>query len=187
MTISSPGGFIGGITPENILHAEPRARNRLLAEIFQKIGSGGASRDRTAPHFHPYPGVWQETTPLRSGRPHGSGSPSLTAASMKRWRLLLHGIRELGPPSTLTLCCCFPTCGSIWRLTQPQPPDSVSFPKRACGTGSNSFVSSLIPGWSVVGDKEELHTILLVLRQQNCWGKACTAAHGPSTACSGPL
>lgn len=38
MVVSSPGGFIGGITPENILHAEPRARNRLLAEIFQKIG-----------------------------------------------------------------------------------------------------------------------------------------------------
>jgi Putative ATP-dependent DNA helicase recG C-terminal len=38
MVISSPGGFIGGITPDNILHAEPRARNRLLAEVFQKIG-----------------------------------------------------------------------------------------------------------------------------------------------------
>lgn len=38
MVISSPGGFIGGITPANILHAEPRARNRLLAEMFQKIG-----------------------------------------------------------------------------------------------------------------------------------------------------
>lgn len=38
MSISSPGGFIGGITVENVLHAEPRARNRLLAEIFQKLG-----------------------------------------------------------------------------------------------------------------------------------------------------
>ena len=38
MVISSPGGFIGGITPRNILHHEPRARNRLLAEMFQKIG-----------------------------------------------------------------------------------------------------------------------------------------------------
>ena len=38
MTISSPGGFIGGITPENVLHAEPKARNRLLAEMFQKLG-----------------------------------------------------------------------------------------------------------------------------------------------------
>lgn len=38
MVVSSPGGFIGGITPENILHHEPKARNRLLAEIFQTIG-----------------------------------------------------------------------------------------------------------------------------------------------------
>lgn len=38
MNISSPGGFIGGITPENVLQAEPKARNRRLAEIFQKIG-----------------------------------------------------------------------------------------------------------------------------------------------------
>ena len=38
MAISSPGGFIGGITADNVLHAEPKARNRLLAEIFQKIG-----------------------------------------------------------------------------------------------------------------------------------------------------
>lgn len=38
MVVSSPGGFIGGITPQNILHHEPKARNRLLAEMFQKIG-----------------------------------------------------------------------------------------------------------------------------------------------------
>jgi ATP-dependent DNA helicase RecG len=38
MVISSPGGFIGGITPDNILHHEPKARNRLLAEMFQRIG-----------------------------------------------------------------------------------------------------------------------------------------------------
>ena len=38
MVVSSPGGFIGGITPENILHHEPKARNRLLAEMFQKVG-----------------------------------------------------------------------------------------------------------------------------------------------------
>lgn len=38
MVVSNPGGFIGGITPENILHHEPKARNRLLAEMFQKIG-----------------------------------------------------------------------------------------------------------------------------------------------------
>ena len=38
MRISNPGGFVGGITSDNILHHEPKARNRLLAEMFQKIG-----------------------------------------------------------------------------------------------------------------------------------------------------
>jgi ATP-dependent DNA helicase RecG len=38
LVVSSPGGFIGGITPQNILHHEPKARNRLLAEMFEKIG-----------------------------------------------------------------------------------------------------------------------------------------------------
>lgn len=36
--ISNPGGFIGGITPQNILHQEARQRNRRLAEIIEKSG-----------------------------------------------------------------------------------------------------------------------------------------------------
>jgi len=39
LEIGSPGGFIGGITPDNILTHEPKRRNRLLAEVFQKIGA----------------------------------------------------------------------------------------------------------------------------------------------------
>jgi len=38
MVVSNPGGFPEGITPENILTAEPKQRNRLLAEIFEKVG-----------------------------------------------------------------------------------------------------------------------------------------------------
>jgi ATP-dependent DNA helicase RecG len=38
LQITNPGGFIGGITPENILHAEAKQRNRLLAEMFQQLG-----------------------------------------------------------------------------------------------------------------------------------------------------
>jgi ATP-dependent DNA helicase RecG len=38
MVISNPGGFIGGITPYNILVYEPKQRNRHLAEILEKIG-----------------------------------------------------------------------------------------------------------------------------------------------------
>ncbi len=38
LTISNPGGFLAGITPDNILRAEPISRNRTLAEAFEKLG-----------------------------------------------------------------------------------------------------------------------------------------------------
>lgn len=37
LEISSPGGFFGGVTPENVLGHEPVTRNRLLAEAFQRV------------------------------------------------------------------------------------------------------------------------------------------------------
>lgn len=37
LVISNPGGFIGGITPQNILRHEPISRNRTLAEAFEKL------------------------------------------------------------------------------------------------------------------------------------------------------
>ena len=36
--ISSPGEFLGGITPKNILRCGPKHRNPLLAKVLQKIG-----------------------------------------------------------------------------------------------------------------------------------------------------
>jgi ATP-dependent DNA helicase RecG len=36
--VSSPGGFVGGVTPENILRHAPVHRNELLAETFQQLG-----------------------------------------------------------------------------------------------------------------------------------------------------
>jgi ATP-dependent DNA helicase RecG len=36
--VTSPGGFLAGITPQNILKHEPIARNRNLAEAFEKLG-----------------------------------------------------------------------------------------------------------------------------------------------------
>ncbi len=38
LEISSPGGFYGGVTAENLLGHEPVTRNRLLAEALQRIG-----------------------------------------------------------------------------------------------------------------------------------------------------
>lgn len=49
LVIVSPGGFIAGITPENILRHEPRARNRTLANAFVKlrlVESSGVGRKR---------------------------------------------------------------------------------------------------------------------------------------------
>jgi len=37
LVVTSPGGFLAGITPQNILRAEPVTRNRTLAEAFQKL------------------------------------------------------------------------------------------------------------------------------------------------------
>lgn len=38
LVITSPGGFLAGITAKNILRHEPIARNRALAEAFEKLG-----------------------------------------------------------------------------------------------------------------------------------------------------
>jgi ATP-dependent DNA helicase RecG len=49
LEIGNPGGFPDGINPDNIIYHEPRHRNKLLAEIFQKIGlvnRGGLGVDR---------------------------------------------------------------------------------------------------------------------------------------------
>ena len=37
LVVTSPGGFLGGITPENILRQEPISRNRTLAEALEKL------------------------------------------------------------------------------------------------------------------------------------------------------
>jgi ATP-dependent DNA helicase RecG len=37
LVVTSPGGFVSGITPQNILRHEPYSRNRALAEAFEKL------------------------------------------------------------------------------------------------------------------------------------------------------
>lgn len=37
LVVTSPGGFVGGITPANILRTEPVSRNRTLAEALEKL------------------------------------------------------------------------------------------------------------------------------------------------------
>ena len=40
LTVTSPGGFMSGVTPENVLTGEPRARNPLLAEAARNLRLG---------------------------------------------------------------------------------------------------------------------------------------------------
>ena len=49
LVVTSPGGFIGGIRPDNILHHEPVARNRTLANALLKlrlVEAAGTGRHR---------------------------------------------------------------------------------------------------------------------------------------------
>ena len=38
LEVTSPGGFIGGVTPKNVLRHPPVHRNELLARVFQSVG-----------------------------------------------------------------------------------------------------------------------------------------------------
>ena len=38
LTVANPGGFIEGITLENLLTAEPHGRNPLLADALKRVG-----------------------------------------------------------------------------------------------------------------------------------------------------
>ena len=38
LEVTSPGGFFGGVTPDNILNHPAKHRNRLLSDVFHKIG-----------------------------------------------------------------------------------------------------------------------------------------------------
>jgi len=70
MTISSPGGFYGGVTPENIAVHEPRHRNQTLAKILMtfhmvdragagvlRMGLGSLRYGRSFPKFIETPGT----------------------------------------------------------------------------------------------------------------------------------
>jgi len=78
LTIISPGGFLPGITLDNLIVHEPKPRNRTLADVFQRIGlveRSGRGIDRI------YEGQ------LRYGRP----IPNFGRSDHEAVRLLLHG------------------------------------------------------------------------------------------------
>lgn len=67
LLIESPGGFVDGVTPENIIEISSRPRNRRIAEAFQKFGlveRSGQGADK----------IFRQTIAAGKGLPDYSGS-----------------------------------------------------------------------------------------------------------------
>lgn len=67
LLIESPGGFVDGVTPENIIEISSRPRNRHIAEAFQKLGlveRSGQGADK----------IFRQTIAAGKGLPDYSGS-----------------------------------------------------------------------------------------------------------------
>ena len=113
LTISSPGGFVEGVTLQNLLVVSPRSRNPLLADIVKRIGLAertGRGIDRI------YEGV------LRYGRPAPDFSTSDStvvtlflsnaAADFKFLEMILHHENQSGtamPIDSLIILSCLRT------------------------------------------------------------------------------
>jgi len=67
ISIKSPGGFLPGVSPENVLYVEGKWRNRLLMEVLEKVGlveRSGVGMDR----------IFKETISNGKGAPNFNGS-----------------------------------------------------------------------------------------------------------------
>ncbi len=68
--MTSPGGFVGDVSPENVLRHAPVRRNHLLADAFQAIGLVNRS------YISRDPQNWQGIPALRIGRRHREADAS---------------------------------------------------------------------------------------------------------------
>ncbi len=69
LIVESPGGFVNGVTPDNIIEISSRPRNRRIAEAFQKFGlveRSGQGADK----------IFLETIAAGKGLPDYTGSSS---------------------------------------------------------------------------------------------------------------
>lgn len=92
LVVTSPGGFVGGITVENILRHEPVARNRTLANAFVKlrlVESAGTGRRRI---FMPLLGYGKRMPKYESEGQHvtlrifDGGYDKRTATLVAKWK-----------------------------------------------------------------------------------------------------
>jgi len=75
LEVSSPGGCIGGVTPQNVLRHPPVRRNPLLASVLQAVGlvnRAGLGVDR----------IWEELLRLGKGMPRYDADESLVRLTL---------------------------------------------------------------------------------------------------------
>ena len=92
LVVSSPGGFIAGITPQNILRHESRTRNQKLALAFVKLGlaeSAGMGRKRIFIPMLSYgkrPPVYETDGHSVTLKVFGGGFDARLAKLVAKWR-----------------------------------------------------------------------------------------------------
>lgn len=100
LAVTSPGGFIAGISPDNILRHEPRARNRTLANAFVKlrlVESAGIGRRR----------IYRSALEFGKRRPIYSATPDsvtlriFNRGANPRLARLVSELSAIGAPVTL--------------------------------------------------------------------------------------
>ncbi len=132
LSISSPGGFVEGITLQNLLTVAPRSRNPLLADIIKRIGLAertGRGIDRI------YTGM------LRYGRPAPDYSMSDTStvtvqmysteADLEFLKMILQQEERTGGPMPIDSLIILSRLKEERRLAMADLTDSVQKPEAA--------------------------------------------------------
>lgn len=143
LEISNPGGLIGGITPENILH-HPRSREILYS--FMHCLASGWSIEATS--------VWGASSkPCSSkGRSrHSSSTRTAPCGSSSNGRRRQGASGRSSPTrarpdtcSTWTISSCCAICSGTPRSTRPRRPRFVSGEMPRCATSSTRWCSCTI-------------------------------------------
>lgn len=132
LTISSPGGFVEGVTQQNLLVVAPRSRNPLLADIIKRIGLAertGRGIDRI------YEGM------LRYGRPAPDYTMSDTStvtvqmfnadADLDFLKMILHREEQTGAAMPIDSLIILSRLREERRLSTADLADSVQKPETA--------------------------------------------------------
>ena len=143
MTVASPGGFIEGVSIDNLLTAEPHGRNPHLADVLKRIGLAertGRGIDRI------FEGSLMYGKPL----PDYSESTSVTVSlfiprskpDIKLSEIILNEQKRLGHPLSLNSLIIMNALKDMPKATATQLSEQVHFSEVIIKSVLESFVSN---------------------------------------------